>query len=161
MEEMVQGLRRATKKTQEKFTRDLPELTDRQMNKTPEGNRQQDNRGRRMDKWPGGQSSGDHCSRTQRRRKNERRGKRQLNRPLGQHQRHPHSLQGPQEGEREGPGAPGGREGGSRGPGGREGGSRGPRRKRGRVQGPQEGEGEGPGTPGGRGGGGPRTYLKR
>ena len=56
-----------------------------------------------MDKWPGGQNGGNHCHRTEYRKKNEKKW-RQPKRPLGQNEMHQHShYKGPRRRREKGP----------------------------------------------------------
>ena len=68
---MIQDLRNRMEKSQEMFTKDAEELKNRHEQYT-RMNQQQNNGGRRMEKFPGGQNGGNHCCRTECRKKSEK-----------------------------------------------------------------------------------------
>ena len=70
---MIQDLRNRTERMQERFNKDLEELKNKQteMNNTLEGINSKLT-GRKIGKWHGGQNGGNHCHRTECRKKNEK-----------------------------------------------------------------------------------------
>ena len=85
IQDLGKGMETKTEKMQEVFTKDLEELKNKQTDEQyTRRDKQWDNWGRRMEKWPGGQNGGNHCHRTEYRKRNEKKW-RQPERPLEKH----------------------------------------------------------------------------